>query len=333
MPSDASSALIASWPNRVVIYGWHQPDGTPIQPLSKVHVNFYADYSHGVRLVLDEMTLDGQPTTVRSVLADPALHVLLSDEGRITAPGYVTPAPPETFPFHDEFPLTGPELSAWRARFVAPTIVPTGSAAPGGDGYALRVMDPAAEICFSEVRLGLMPDWGGGASLTHLVGTIMFNLNTADAMITGMTWRETDLLVWTPNMVGCVCFLVASYLAYAEVSHGAASFAPRSVSWWIAVVNLLGSVAFQLSALYSFAGPEPAAGQRLVERVKPDVIHHLAALFLRGRQNPSGNHLFATVVIHDDVGGFKQIDILLRGRDLDRIGMNEPMTEGCTAAL
>jgi len=34
----------------------------------------------------------------------------------------------------------------------------------------LRVMDPAAEICFSEVRLGLMPDWGGGAALIHLLG-------------------------------------------------------------------------------------------------------------------------------------------------------------------
>ena len=34
----------------------------------------------------------------------------------------------------------------------------------------LRVMDPAAEICFSETRLGLMPDWGGGAALAHLIG-------------------------------------------------------------------------------------------------------------------------------------------------------------------
>lgn len=34
----------------------------------------------------------------------------------------------------------------------------------------LRVMDPDAVICFSEVRLGLMPDWGGGASLAHLIG-------------------------------------------------------------------------------------------------------------------------------------------------------------------
>ena len=34
----------------------------------------------------------------------------------------------------------------------------------------LRVMDKTAQLCFSEVRLGLMPDWGGGPCLTKLVG-------------------------------------------------------------------------------------------------------------------------------------------------------------------
>jgi enoyl-CoA hydratase len=34
----------------------------------------------------------------------------------------------------------------------------------------LRIMAPDAVICFSEVRLGLMPDWGGGATLAHLIG-------------------------------------------------------------------------------------------------------------------------------------------------------------------
>jgi methylglutaconyl-CoA hydratase len=34
----------------------------------------------------------------------------------------------------------------------------------------LRVMDPTAEICFSETRLGLMPDVGGGVALTRLLG-------------------------------------------------------------------------------------------------------------------------------------------------------------------
>lgn len=34
----------------------------------------------------------------------------------------------------------------------------------------MRVMDPDAAICFSEVRLGLMPDWGGAAALPRLIG-------------------------------------------------------------------------------------------------------------------------------------------------------------------
>lgn len=34
----------------------------------------------------------------------------------------------------------------------------------------LRVIDPDAVISFSEVRLGLMPDWGGGPALTRMVG-------------------------------------------------------------------------------------------------------------------------------------------------------------------
>lgn len=36
---------------RVTIYGWHMPDGNPIQPVSSVHGSKYKDYSHGLRLV------------------------------------------------------------------------------------------------------------------------------------------------------------------------------------------------------------------------------------------------------------------------------------------
>jgi hypothetical protein len=101
------------------------------------------------------------------------------------------------------------------------------------------------------------------ACAVQLVGTIFFNFNTADAMLPALTWREQDLLIWTPNMLGSICFLVASYLAYAEVSHGSASFAPRSLSWWITVVNLAGSLAFQISALDSFVGPAPSSPEML----------------------------------------------------------------------
>ena len=56
-----------------------------------------------------------------------------------------------------------------------PLIAAVGGLAYGGGAELatrcdLRVVDPAATICFSEVRLGLMPDLGGGVALTRLLG-------------------------------------------------------------------------------------------------------------------------------------------------------------------
>lgn len=66
-------------PGRVAIYGWHYPDGKPIQPLSLVHVDTYVDYSHGVRLVSQSATLDGRAVRVDDLLADENLGALLRD--------------------------------------------------------------------------------------------------------------------------------------------------------------------------------------------------------------------------------------------------------------
>lgn len=56
-----------------------------------------------------------------------------------------------------------------------PIIAAIGGLAYGGGAEIatrcdLRVADPSATICFSEVRLGLMPDLGGGVALARLVG-------------------------------------------------------------------------------------------------------------------------------------------------------------------
>jgi len=75
-------------PRPVVIYGWHKPDGTPIQPIYNGHGETYADYSHGVRLVRNVVRVDGAPSTIARVLADETLSVLLSDEGPIAVPTY-----------------------------------------------------------------------------------------------------------------------------------------------------------------------------------------------------------------------------------------------------
>ncbi len=70
-------------PNRVAIYGWHYPSGKPIQPLYVGHVDWYVDYSHGIRLMSQQMIVDGQPRRVEDVLKDKELSVLLSNEGPI----------------------------------------------------------------------------------------------------------------------------------------------------------------------------------------------------------------------------------------------------------
>lgn len=54
----------------------------------------------------------------------------------------------------------------------------------------LRVMDPAARICFSEARLGLMPDWGGGPGLTKLIGASA----AADMILTGRRVEAEEAL-------------------------------------------------------------------------------------------------------------------------------------------
>lgn len=67
-------------PGRVAIYGWHQPGGRPIQPLYTGHVNWYVDYSHGIRLVYRKMKVGRKWMDYTAVLQDPTLKALICDE-------------------------------------------------------------------------------------------------------------------------------------------------------------------------------------------------------------------------------------------------------------
>jgi hypothetical protein len=67
-------------PNRVAIYGWHKPDGKPIQPLYAGHVNWYVDYSHGTRLIMQTIYVNKKPMHFSEVLKHPVYKRLLCDE-------------------------------------------------------------------------------------------------------------------------------------------------------------------------------------------------------------------------------------------------------------
>ncbi len=85
-------------PGRVVIYGWHQLNGSPIQPLYNGHEETYADYSHGIRLVQNDILVNGSASTIQDVLTSSTQNVLLSDEGVISVPNYPVSVPSLSVP-------------------------------------------------------------------------------------------------------------------------------------------------------------------------------------------------------------------------------------------
>ena len=71
---------IAIGTDRVAIYGWHKLDGKPIQPLYTGHINWWVDYSQGIRLVYRKIKVNGKWMDYVDVLKNPRLQKILCDE-------------------------------------------------------------------------------------------------------------------------------------------------------------------------------------------------------------------------------------------------------------
>jgi hypothetical protein len=93
------------------------------------------------------------------------------------------------------------------------------------------------------------------SSVIQLLGTLFFNVTTTRALATGAGSSGYDRLVWRPDAFGSVCFLVSGALAYVVVSGGLARRPPRSSEGVAAAANLLGCVAFGLSAIGAYVLP------------------------------------------------------------------------------
>ncbi len=90
------------------------------------------------------------------------------------------------------------------------------------------------------------------ASASQLAGTILFNINTFNCFYTGLSYMAENIVIWLPNLIGSILFLVAAFFAWLETFHDKQVKAFYSVTWWIVWINLLGSVLFQRSAFRSF---------------------------------------------------------------------------------
>ena len=97
-------------------------------------------------------------------------------------------------------------------------------------------------------------DWW--ACAVQLVGTLLFNASTYDALHSGLSTPQENRLIWAPDVFGCACFLIASGLAWTEVCGGAFGPPRREAEWWVAALNLGGSVAFAAAGVASYFVPD-----------------------------------------------------------------------------
>lgn len=149
---------LAGAPGKVAIYGWHDPAGQAIQPLYLGHTWAWVDYSHGVRFVASQMEVDGKPTTMAAVLADPKLAPLLSDEGAFPLPRYVQ---------REGGPKGGSAVPAASVAEVSPSEkIRTLEFAPG---VRVRLVEPVNAVSAQATRLVLyaLPN---GNTIEHTFG-------------------------------------------------------------------------------------------------------------------------------------------------------------------
>jgi hypothetical protein len=92
------------------------------------------------------------------------------------------------------------------------------------------------------------------AAITQFPGTLFFNVSTFAALLHNVTVKQQDRRIWRPDLYGSTLFLVASVFAILAIGRFL-SFRPRSLPWWIAWLNMIGSIFFMASALASYVLP------------------------------------------------------------------------------
>ncbi|MFD8199527.1 hypothetical protein [Streptomyces sp. NPDC059701] len=97
-------------------------------------------------------------------------------------------------------------------------------------------------------------DWLGAFVL--FAGTLVFAVDLLDSFLQGLSVQQVNRLVWAPDVIGCLLFLISGHLGFAEICHrGRPCLRRRDLGWWIVAVNQLGSVLFMVSAIAAYTRP------------------------------------------------------------------------------
>lgn len=242
------------------------------------------------RNALDEAMWSSLSSAVASLEARPPRAVIITGSGdRAFCAGMdVNPENPQLANIaaalrdHDQGPASA-LLLPLRAIFDRLAALPipviaavNGLAYGGGAELAarcdLRVADPSAVFCFSEVRLGLMPDLGGGVALTRVLGPA----RAADLILTARRVDASEALAL--GLVNRVSAPGAALAEAKELADAIAANGPRAVRSSLEVIrktpdlSAADALALELSrAIELIASGECAVGvPAFLSRTPPD---------------------------------------------------------------
>ncbi len=108
--------------------------------------------------------------------------------------------------------------------------------------------------------IGAWPGRGGEraawrAAIIQSAGTLFFNVTTFRALETAIESPDYNRLVWRPDALGSVCFLISGFIAYAASPRRGWLPVSGGSGWWQPAVNLLGCIFFGISAVAGHVVP------------------------------------------------------------------------------
>ena len=101
------------------------------------------------------------------------------------------------------------------------------------------------------VLSGPAPRIGWLSAAAQFAGTILFNISTGSALWAHAVKPERRL-VWEPDMTGSLAFLVSGVLGVVAVTAAVGIIELKSRDWQAEWINMIGCVAFGVSALGAF---------------------------------------------------------------------------------
>jgi hypothetical protein len=93
------------------------------------------------------------------------------------------------------------------------------------------------------------------AAAIQSAGTLFFNVTTFRALHTALSAPNYNRLVWRPDALGSICFLVSGLIAYGASPRRGWRPVQGFAGWWQPAVNLAGCVFFGISAVAGYVVP------------------------------------------------------------------------------